>query len=367
MKRIICTVTNDLSYDQRMIRICSTLASEGFKVTLLGRNKNRSIPLKDEVFDQHRFQCIFNKGKWFYLEYNIRLFFWLLFARYDAICSVDLDTIVAGFIASRIRRKILVYDAHELFTELPELIGRDKTKAIWKYVERTVIPKVDAAYTVCNSLKKEFEFRYQVSFDVVRNVPLSNPAPSISSLPQEQPIILLYQGVLNVGRGLEELIDVIAARNDYHLWLAGEGDMSAQLREKVLAMQLSDRITFKGYVAPQELKALTLSCHVGVNLLANQGLNYYYSLANKCFDYIQAGKPAIHMRFPEYQDLQEQYETFVLADDLSFNELNRCLDLIKQPQLYHQMSMRCQEASRILIWENEKKTLIDIYNNVFNT
>ncbi|MBL7783473.1 MAG: glycosyltransferase, partial [Saprospiraceae bacterium] len=102
---IIFTVTNDLSYDQRMQRICRTLAAHGYKVTLIGRQLPNSLRLEQEIFQQKRIRCFFNKGFAFYAEYNLRLLGHLLFASYDAVCSIDTDTLGAGCLATLVRRK----------------------------------------------------------------------------------------------------------------------------------------------------------------------------------------------------------------------------------------------------------------------
>ena len=112
MNRIYLTVTNDLTYDQRMNRICSSLASAGYAVTLVGRKKRGSAPLQDKPFQQKRLFCFFEKGKLFYLEYNLRLLLFLLFQRFNIVCAIDLDTIMPCLISARLRGKKIVYDAH---------------------------------------------------------------------------------------------------------------------------------------------------------------------------------------------------------------------------------------------------------------
>ncbi|HJS53916.1 MAG TPA: hypothetical protein VJ765_05210, partial [Chitinophagaceae bacterium] len=94
MKKIIFTVTNELTYDQRMQRICSTLAGAGYDVLLVGRKLKTSPPLSNKHYGQRRLNCCFKKGKLFYTEFNIRLFFFLLFKKMDCICAIDLDTIL---------------------------------------------------------------------------------------------------------------------------------------------------------------------------------------------------------------------------------------------------------------------------------
>ena len=146
-RKILFTVTNDLSYDQRMIRIATTLAQNGFDVSLIGRIKKQSISLGNEPFQQKRLGVFFSKGKLFYLEYNLRLFFFLLKNRFDIVGSVDLDTLLPCFLVAKIKRKPIVFDAHEYFTEVPEVVNRPFTKGIWKLVGKLIIPRLKYAYT----------------------------------------------------------------------------------------------------------------------------------------------------------------------------------------------------------------------------
>src|SRR5581483_3840210 len=120
--RIICTVTNDLNYDQRMIRICTTLAEAGYDVTLVGFKRKTSKPLIERPFRQVRIPIIAERGKIMYADYWVKLFFFLMFRKADIFCAVDLDTILPVYHASLLRGKKRVYDAHELFTELQEVI-----------------------------------------------------------------------------------------------------------------------------------------------------------------------------------------------------------------------------------------------------
>jgi hypothetical protein len=136
MKKIIFTVTTDLTYDQRMKRICTSVSSAGYSVVLVGRKKKSSLPLNNLSYKQHRLNCIFEKGKLFYAEYNIRLFFHLLFNRFDIVCSIDLDTILPGYFASKIKNKPQVYDAHEYFTEMEEVVSRPFIKKCWQWIEK---------------------------------------------------------------------------------------------------------------------------------------------------------------------------------------------------------------------------------------
>jgi glycosyltransferase involved in cell wall biosynthesis len=222
-KKIIFTVINDLVYDRRMIRIGESLATEGYEVLLVGRKLKDSQPFINQCIKHKRFNLYFNKGKFFYIEYNIRLFFWLLFQRFDIICGIDLDTILPCYFASILRGgKPCVYDAHELFTEVPEVIRRPFTRKIWLWVEGFVVPKIKYKYTVSESVADEFFRRYKSRFEVIRNLPnFTEPSPpptSIHSLP-----VILYQGNLNEGRGLETAVQAMQYIENAVFWIAGDG------------------------------------------------------------------------------------------------------------------------------------------------
>ncbi len=343
-----------------MQRICRTLAEQGYQVTLVGRILPHSLPLDKEIFSQKRLKCLFRKGFPFYAEYNLRLFRHLLFAPYDAVCSIDLDTLAAGCLATLLRRKKRVFDAHEYFTEVPEVKDRPFVKMIWEMVARLCLPFYKYAYTVGPGLADLFRKKYGLRFEVVRNVPVSKTLPEI--IPPARPCILLYQGALNEGRGIETALEAMKYLPDVQLWLAGEGDLSASLRRQAEALGLADRVRFLGYVKPRDLTAITREAWLGINLLENRGLSYYYSLANKYFDYIQAGVPVITMDFPEYRALQSEWQVAVLLPELDAGQLaNEINKLLTNKQLYLQLQNNCLAARQEWNWEREQQKLLAVW------
>lgn len=365
--KIIFTVTNDLSFDQRMQRICGTLAENGYVVTLIGRNLPGSIPLETTAFQQKRLHCYFQKGFLFYAEYNLRLFLYLLFAQYDAVCSIDLDTLAAGCFASLIRRKKRIFDAHEYFTEVPEVVDRPFVKAFWSWIARICLPFYQQAYTVGPALAGIFQQKYGLKFEVIRNVPMRTDAmlkkPEVH--PTALPKRILYQGALNEGRGIETMLLAMPMLENVELVLAGEGDLSTELRQKADALGLGDRVKFLGYVKPADLKKLTAEAWLGLNLLENRGLSYYYSLANKFFDGVQAGIPLLTMDFPEYRALNAELEVAVLLPALTPEVVAASVHkLLTHPDLYEKLSQNCQIARTEWNWEREKAILLDIYQKL---
>ena len=144
-KKIICSVINDLTYDQRMHRVCTSLSKAGYDVLLIGRLKDKSLALTDESYAQKRILCFSTSGWMMYMEYNLRLFLYLLFHRFDIVNAVDLDTIMPATLASKLKSKPMVYDAHELFTEVPEIVSRPYLYKIWSWI---FVSKVGGGKTI---------------------------------------------------------------------------------------------------------------------------------------------------------------------------------------------------------------------------
>jgi glycosyltransferase involved in cell wall biosynthesis len=356
-----------LSYDQRMQRICLSLVAANYEVELVGRNFPNSKPLNlNYNFKQIRLTCKFNKGKLFYLEYNIRLFFYLLTHKSSAFCAIDLDTLFAVGLVSVLKQKTLIFDSHEHFTEVPEVTNRKVTQWIWNTIGKLFIPRAKLCYTVGPQLAILLGEIYENKFDVIMNVPaLVDGIDKVNEVKKDNSYIF-YQGALNESRGLEQAILAMHQVKNIQLWLAGEGDLSQQLHDLVAKEKLENKVIFLGFIKPENLKDLTANAKIGLNLLEPNGLSYYYSLANKYFDYMQAGVPCICANFPEYIAINNKYHCSVLVDcniDLIANSIN---ELLQNKILYDELKMNSLQASKNYNWSLEEQKLVKLYHHLFN-
>jgi len=353
-------VTNDLSYDQRMIRICTSLAKEGYTIKLVGRKLSTSIPLTQQSFQQKRIQCIFNKGKLFYAEYNIRVFFYLLFKKMDCICAIDLDTILPCYFISKIKKVLRVYDAHELFCEMKEIVSRPAIYKAWKRIEKYAVPKFQHGYTVSKLIADEFNNMYKVDYEVIRNIPLQQEL----HIPLKKEKYILYQGAVNEGRSFETIIPAMKLVNA-QLIICGDGNFMQQAKQLVVENSLHEKIIFKGYVPPHELQTYTRNAYIGINLVDEKGLNNYYSLANRFFDYMHAAIPQLCADLPAYRDINEQFEIAVLISDLSPENIANQINILLQDEaLYRRLQQNCTKAREAFNWQNEEKKLISFYKSL---
>ena len=325
MKRLVFTVTNDLNYDQRMIRICASLSSAGYHVTLVGRRQRKSVALQTKSFHQKRLGCFFETGKAFYIEYNLRLLFYLLFKKADLICAIDLDTILPCYFISKIKRTKRVYDAHELFCEMKEIVSRPVIYKVWKRIERFTVPKFKYGYTVNQFIADEFKKMYESNYEVIRNMPVLKDL----AIPQKKEKYIFYQGAVNEGRSFETLIPAFN-QIEIPLLIAGDGNFMKQAIALVKENSLDDKIKFLGKLTPEKLYDYTIHAWIGVTLFEKTGASNYYSLANRFFDYLHAGVPQLCVEYPAYIDLNKKYNIAVLIKDLSSQSiaaaLNKLLD-----------------------------------------
>lgn len=363
MKRIILTVTNDLTYDQRMQRICTSLAQNGYNVTLVGRRLSTSKPLTQQPFKQKRLRCLFTKGMLFYAEYNLRLFFWLLFKPADAFCAIDLDTILPVLFVSALRGKKRVYDAHELFTEQIEITSRPAIYKIWLAIEKFTVPKFKHGYTVNKFIAAEFARRYNVSYQVIKNMPLYTGDSSVAKPPEK---FIIYQGAVNEGRCFETLIPAMQQVNA-RLVICGNGNFFNQVQQLIKRYNVEDKVELKGYVLPAGLKRITPTAHVAVTLFEGTGLNQYYSLGNRFFDYIMACVPQVCVNYPEYKAINDIYNIALLIDDTNTETIAAALNkLLADDVLYTLLADNCKLARKHLQWQAEEKRLAAFYNSLFN-
>ena len=357
---IVFTVTTDLSYDQRMIRICTSLANAGFDVTLVGRKVSSSIALTAQPFKQKRINCIFEKGKLFYAEYNMRLFFYLLFKKMDCIGAIDLDTILPCYFISQIKKTKRVYDAHELFCEMKEIVTRPVIYKIWKRIERFTVPKFVDGYTVNQPIAEEFKKMYGADYEVIRNIALLKEINVV----EKKDKFILYQGAVNEGRCFETLIPAFKYIN-CKLIICGDGNFMQQAKQLVAANNLADKVIFKGKIKPEELSLITQQAYIGITLFENKGLSNYYSLGNRFFDYLHAGIPQLCVNYPLYAEINSKLPIAVLIDDTnSINIAAQLNNLLVNEVLYNELQQNCFTLRQTLNWQQEEIKLITFYKNL---
>jgi glycosyltransferase involved in cell wall biosynthesis len=375
---VLLLVSTDLTYDQRMAKIADALGSAGFEVTLIGRRLRTSVALRQDAlqYQQRRINCIFEKGILFYLEFQLRLLFLVLTTKADIVSAADIDTLpgamMGHWLVSLFRRQRIVLDAHEIFSEQEEVVSRPMVHRLWHLAERFFIPHVDAAYTVSSGVARWYQALTKVPFGVVRNLPERSGLQPISNYHADQELAmrplrfvpyLLYVGAVNRNRGLEHVITSMPDHK-FNLVICGDGPDLQDLKRLSNQLQVSNRVFFEGFVAPDRLPEYYQNAYLGLLVLDGQGLNYQYSLANKFFDYMMHGLPQLLSPLPEYLEILSTYPFAYLCtpEPKAISEAIRHLKA--EPEVYNRLKDACAAAKDQYNWQREQDKLVQIYRDL---
>lgn len=358
----IVLVSNDLSTDRRVERTCSTLQKCGYNVLLVGRLRKNSLPMEKRSYPVRRLHLWFETQAVFYAELNIRFFFFLLFKSVDLIVANDLDTLLSGYLVSKIRGKRLVYDSHEYFTEVPELQKNHFARKAWLMIERWILPKLRDAITVNQAIADIYNKQYGIQMIAVRNVPsqrvpLATPFLHLKSDKK----VVLYQGALNRGRGLEWVIDAMPLLDKVVLWVCGDGYLMDDIKQRVMDSNVTDRVLFLGKIDIEHLEHYTRCADLGLCLLSNEGQNYYLSSPNRLFDFMRVGVPVLATDFPEIRRVVDKYHTGELIDHYEPEFIAQTIRrMLREWPNLPDRAQRFRDAVEEFCWENEELRLMEV-------
>jgi len=361
-KKILVVVTNDVSTDQRIHKVSNYLLEKGFEVEAYGRVLPDTFEV-DRAYEINRIQHWFNLNALFYAEFNIRLFFYLIHNKYSHILSNDLDTLPACYLGSKIQNSKLVYDSHEYFTETPELQGRNFVRNFWLFIEKAILPKIGKAITVSQPIADVYSKKYGVEMIVVRNLPEINREIILEdvSFPTKNKVVL-YQGVLNPGRGIKIMIQALKYLDGVDLAIIGYGKVKEDLVDFAMNQKMENRVHFMGRVAYEKLPNYSKIASVGMVLEEPMGKSFEFSLPNKLFDFIHAGLPFVASPLIEVSKIVNKYNVGVLIDNFTPKNVASKVKLLLEDKLLREEIISNQNKfKKELCWEKEVKKLDVFY------
>jgi len=367
-RRIIVAVTNDLYTDQRVRKVCEFLVEQNYTVTLLGRRLKNSKEMPATSYKTKRFPLWFTKGALFYANYNLRLFFYLLFHKADVLLANDLDTLYANHWARKFKRNCrLIYDSHEYYIGVPELVSRPSVQKFWRSIEKRTVPKVDVMYTVNESIAELYRNEYKREVKVVRNISdfkgfNAEQTKEQLGLPTDKAIVIIQGAGINIERGGEELIEAIQLVENAVLIFVGDGDVLPKLKARVAEMKWESTVLFFGKRPYDELMNFTHLSSVGISMDKDTNVNYRFSLPNKIFDYIHAGIPLLVSDLPEIRRIVEGYDIGLICPShdpkIIASYLTKIICDLEQRKKFEK---NLKVASAELTWKNECEVLKTIY------
>ena len=370
MKKAIVSVTNDLSTDQRVHKVCLFLVNNGYEVILVGRLQRKSSPMDERPYKTRRLRIGVEKGILFYALYSIRLFFYLMFNKAALLVSNDLDTLLPNYLVSLIKGIPIVYDSHEYYCGVPELINRPLVRGVWHTIEKAIFPKLKHVYTVNDSIAKLYRDEYNVEIGVVRNVPIYTPNKVAVNrkelnLPENIPLII-YQGAgINIDRGAEEVLLAMEFVNNAVLLIIGTGDVIEHLKNIARRPELNNKIIFISKMPFDVLKQYTMQASIGLTLDKDTSPNYRYSLPNKLFDYIHANVPVLASPLIEVKRIVEHYNIGKLIENHDPKHIAKKINsMLTNKEAMIRYKENTILAAKDLNWQKEEQELMKIYSKV---
>lgn len=426
MKKVTMFVWNHFTNDARVNRECTTLADNGYDVNLIAINdpKNPAISAYEEIsntFKVHRvkrypwlLQAYQDHGKkfllvvagvqvvivpsLFYISFTLmaayllslvvaagmikfkRIRKWFIngaiitrmivkgyIQNADIYHANDLNTLPQAIVCSKLRLKPkpLIYDSHEVQSDRtgynPKTIKRIESFML-KFVDQMIVENhTRAKYNedIYGFYPKTL-YNYSEKYNIEEK-PQINLHKKIGINEDEK--ILLYQGGLQQGRGLELLIEAMDEIEEGHLLFIGGGKLTQTLKEQAEASKQADRIHFLDKVPFQELPSYTREAYLGFQVLQNICFNHYSASSNKLFEYMMAYVPVVSCDFPEIKKVVEETNSGLVVDSHNASEIANVVNqLVKDTSLRNQLSENTKQAKEIYNWNNEKSKLLEVYN-----
>jgi glycosyltransferase involved in cell wall biosynthesis len=339
------------------------LSARGCEVTLIkSYPRNRSMPeellpeIRNSMMELHARKL--PKSRFLeplvFLEFTLKCVWRGIFARPDVIIAVDIDSLLAGYIASRLTGSRLVYYSLELYTERPNITG----KRFWLALEKLLIGKPDLLVT-CEPNRGRVmvekygapetplcvlnvpAFRERVRTTVLRDY-LSAKGVSFNR-------VVLYQGGIGPTRCVEEIIQASALLPEGVVTaFVGRMSPSYNFDEGVRRHRAEGKAFYYGCVETlDDLREVTQSADLGLQLQFNLGLNAFYCAPGKMFQYLMAGLPVVASNFPGMLEIVEGDDVGLCVNPESPKEIAEAItQILSDEAVYERMSKNALKAAK---------------------
>lgn len=359
--KVLVSAFSNLYTDQRIEKVCKTLHENGYQVELIGNNWGGESAM-ERPYPFYRIKHSAKTLRFAYLEFQRKLYLELR-KRVDKstiLLANDLDALLPNALISKKLAIPLVFDSHEIFTEMPAIQGR-WTQKVWRVLEKNMVPGMKYMMTESHSYAEWFKNAYGVDPVVVRNIPRKLPPPT--EFPHNNPKIILYQGVINQSRGLAQAILAMKHVDNAVFKIIGDGPKRKEYEQLVEKENLKDQVQFLGKMYPHDMRKVTVTADVGLSLEENGGVSYLYSLPNKVADYIQARVPSVMINFPEMMRIHEEFKVGELTDTHEPKMIAFHINKVLQDGRSYYLD-ELNRAAESLCWENEEPKILALFTKV---
>lgn len=288
---------------------------------------------------------------------------------YDVYHCHDLNTLPQGYICNLLKKKKLIYDSHEVQTSRTGYVGKQ-----YYFLEKYLIKRVDKLVETTDTRADYTAKLYGIEkATIIHNYPFYKKPPKgtvnlyqILDIPKDEPI-LLYQGGIQEGRGLEQIVEAVPYFDRGVTVFIGDGKIKDSLVKRCKDLDIESRVRFLPKVPVNDLIYYTQNAYLGFQVLQNICFNHYSTLSNKLFEYIMAEVPMVASNFPEIIRIVNESEVGVIVDPHKVDEIVKAVNtLLADPHLRDRYSINCRAASEKYNWLNEQHVLLEMYQGLLS-
>lgn len=356
-KRILISAFSNLYTDQRIEKIGRSLYENGYEIELIGNNWGGEEKMQ-RPYAFSRIPIVSKTLKTAYFEFN-----WKLYRKLKKnadentiLYANDLDALLPNYLVSKKLNIPLIFDSHEIFSEMPAVQGKMSQK-LWRYLQNKIVPNLTFMITASHSYGKWFYDQYGIQPVIVQNAP--RKIDFDIEIKENQPKILLYQGAINPFRGIDRVILAMHYLDDVIFKIAGDGPRKKEYEDLVIIENLQNKVQFLGKLLPEDLRKITITADVGMSVEENGGESYLYSLPNKVLDCIQARVPLILSALPEMLHIKGQFDVGeIISDHQPENIASSVRKVLDKGRSAYQPEL--EKAANVLCWENEEIKLLEV-------
>lgn len=295
--RILFCRSNPIDPDPRVEKEAQALRDAGHQVQAVAWDRSGQLPTAENKnglqVQRLAIRAAFGHGMGnlpALLKWQIGLLFWLIrqHKTYDILHACDFDTIIPAMIYKIMYRKPVVYDIFDFYADhlraTPEII-----KLLIRKIDLYLISQANATILVDESRAKQIEGAKPRRLVYIYNAP---EEIKISRYRDEKKagLRIAYIGLLQIERGLLELIDVLKKRPEWHLDLAGFGGDEEKILARVAEMS---NVTWHGRIPYDKTLAISAQADVLIATYNPSIPNHRYSSPNKLFEAMMLARPIV--------------------------------------------------------------------------
>ncbi len=372
--------------DARVMREATALAKEGYSVSIVDVESDRTHPVEEEIrgirvkhimmpswFVSTRFKPWFlAKATWMLICGILRL----IRTPADIYHAHDEQALPACYIVARLRHKLLIFDAHEFPFSEKSVTRWRRLHALAVSLVARMAPYCRGIITVSQPIAQEIHRLYRgPEVTVIRNIPMYRTVQRTDRLREylglsPETRIALYQGNLKHDRELDRLIRAaVFLERDIVIVMMGKGSKEtlSELQMLIANEGVGDRVKIIPPVPYEELLDWTASADIGLIIYSQDySPNVRMCLPNKFFEYLMAGLPILSSQLDVVADISRTYDVGQVVSSLTPADIAAAINtMLADPVALDRMRLNALEsAQRVFNWEKELQQLIHLYDDI---